>query len=143
MISCCVSIPLPPVTTSLPSPLRQMIVSSPSPPVIVSLPGSPAIVSLPPPPSIVSSPPPPFIVSLSGPGNEPAGSRVTVGDTVAGVMVSFAAVPVNVAIGYPPGLRQSRGFVDGDAAQRQPSRCCLADGGDVDPRTCARLVKNS
>src|SRR3954470_11854565 len=133
MISCCVSIPLPPVTKSLPSPLRQMIVSSPSPPLIVSLPGSPAIVSLPPPPSIVSLPPPPFIVSLAGPGTEPGGSTVTVGDTSAGVMVSFAAVPVNVAIECPPGSRQSRGLVDDNTAQRQPSRCCLADGGDVDP----------
>src|SRR3954453_2504340 len=99
----------------------------PSPPVIVSLPAPPAIVSLPPPPSSVSSPPPPFIVSLSGPGNEPAGSRVTVGDTVAGVMVSFAAVPVNVAIGYPPGSRQGRGFVDSNVARQQPSCCYLAD----------------
>src|SRR3954452_8859489 len=99
-----------------------MIRSSPSPPAIVSLPGSPAIVSLPPPPSIVSSPPPPFIVSLSGPGNELAGSRVTVGETVAGVMVSFAAVPVNVAIDRPPESRQSRGLVDDNVAQPQPGR---------------------
>jgi hypothetical protein len=46
----------------------------------------------------MSFPLPPSIASAALEGKLPAGSRVTVAETSVGVIVSFAAVPVNVAI---------------------------------------------